>query len=64
MGDWTKVVLSVAGAVLLVALCAQLIFGAERTAGGVAFAAIFLLLLGYAARKFFRPRCRDAPHRE
>jgi len=51
MTDWTKVALSAIGAVLLIALCGQLLFTAHKTAGSVAFALVFLLLLVGALRR-------------
>ncbi|MGE9295650.1 MAG: hypothetical protein ACQKBV_05125 [Puniceicoccales bacterium] len=56
MTDWTKVALSVIGAILLVALCVQLLLQQVRTAPGIVFAVAFLILLAYAFKRFAKKK--------
>jgi len=56
LSDRAKVALSLVGAVLLIALCIKMMRDPNATEGAQIFAAAFLVLIVYAASRFFKKK--------
>lgn len=56
---WVKIGLSLFGAILLIALCISMISDEETSESSSVFAAVFLILIVYALRRFMIQRKRS-----